>query len=162
MSTAIVIFTHEFQQIRQRKIGSSPKFEQLAAKARRLTHQVKQQWSNLSVEDREELKNFAYYWLEPSAAKGLFSLKLNIQAIIYFLFLRLTNQMEAFTSCMRALNILSETILDTATRHDPSYQAVLSDTLEQLYLCPDQGEELKPEETRDWLRSLSDEALREV
>lgn len=161
MSTAIVIFTHEFEQIRKRKISSSTKFEKLTAKARRLTHQVNQEWNNLSTEDREELKDFAYYWLEP-ATQGVSSLKLTVRAIIYYLFLRVTNQTEAFRSCMRALNTLSETILDAATRHDPSYQAVLSDTLEQLYSGTVQSKELKPEETRDWLRSVSDRAFREV
>ncbi len=161
MSTAIVIFTHEFQQIREKKISSSTKFDQLTAKARKLTYQVSQEWNNISAEDQEGLKEFAYYWLEP-ASQGLLNLKLKIRAIIFLLYLQLTNQRDAFRSCMRALDTLSETILDTAMRHAPSYQAVLSDTLEQLYLNPEQGEELKPEDTRDWLRSLSDEALREV
>ncbi|WP_298908099.1 hypothetical protein [uncultured Nostoc sp.] len=161
MSTAIVIFTHEFEQIRQRKIGDKPNFEQLTAKIRKLTHRVKQEWGNLSVEDREGLKKFAYDWLEPPA-KGVFSLKLEIWAIIYFLFLHVTNQREAFKSCMKAINTLIDTILDAVERQDPSYQAVLSDTLEQLYSGTIQGKELKPEETRDWLRSISDRAIREV
>lgn len=161
MSTAIVIFTHEFEQIRQRKIGSLSNFEQLTAKNRKLTHRVKQEWNNLSVEDREGLKEFAYDWLEPPA-KGVFNLQLQIRVIIYFLYLHVTNQREAFRSCMKAINTLVETILDAVEREDPHYQAVLSDTLEQLYSGAIQGEELKPEETRDWLRSLSDEALGEV
>ncbi len=161
MSTAIVIFTHEFEQIRQRKIGSSSNFEKLTAKIRKLTHRVKQEWSNLSVEDREGLKEFAYNWLEPPA-KGVFNLQLQIRAIIYFLFLQVTNQREAFRSCMKAMDTLVETILDAVERQDPNYQSVLSDTLEQLYSSTIQGRELKPEETRDWLRSISDRAIREV
>ncbi len=161
MSTAIVIFTHEFEQIRQRKIGSSSNFEQLTAKIRRLTKKVNQEWSNLSVEDREGLKEFAYDWLEPPA-KGVFGLKLQIRVIIYFLFLQITNQREAFRSCMKAMDTLVETILDAVECQDPNYQAVLSDTLEQLYSGTIQGRELKPEETRDWLRSISDRAIREV
>ena len=161
MSTAIVIFTHEFEQIRQRKIGSSSNFEQLTAKIRKLTHRVKQEWSNLSVKDREGLKEFASDWLEPPA-KGVSSLKLQIRAIIYFLFLYVTNQRETFRSCMKAIDTLVETILDAVERQDPNYQAVLSDTLEQLYSGTIQGKELKPEETRDWLRSISDRAIREV
>ncbi|MDZ8104710.1 MAG: hypothetical protein RM338_03680 [Nostoc sp. DedQUE12a] len=161
MSTAIVIFTHEFEQIRQKKIGSSSDFEQLTGKIRKLTHRVKQEWSNLSVEDREGLKEFAYYWLEPSA-QGVFCLKSKIWTIIYFLFLHVTNQMEAFRSCVKAMDTLVETILDAVERQDPNYQAVLSDTLEQLYSGTIQGRELKPEETRDWLRSISDRAIREV
>lgn len=161
MSTAIVIFTHEFQQIREKRIRSSTSLEQLTTKARRLTYQVSQEWSNISNEDREQLKDFAYSWLEPSS-HGVLSVNLQIKAIIHLLFLRVTNQVEAFKSCMRALDTLSETILDTATRYDSSYKAVLSDTLEQLYSCPEQGKELKPEETRDWLRSLSDSAIAEI
>ncbi|MEH2382787.1 MAG: hypothetical protein V7K27_28530 [Nostoc sp.] len=161
MSTAIVIFTHEFEQIRQRKIGSSSNFEQLTAKIRKLTHRVKQEWSDLAVEDREGLKEFAYKWLEPPT-KGVFSLKSKIWAIIYLLYLHTTNQTEAFRSCMKAMDTLIDTILDAVEREDPSYQAVLSDTLEQLYSGTMQSKELKPEETRDWLRSISDRAIREV
>lgn len=161
MSTAIVIFTHEFEQIRQRKLGDKPNFEQLTAKIRKLTHRVKQEWSDLPVEDREGLKEFAYDWLEPPA-KSVFGLKNKIWAIIYFLFLRATNQTEAFNSCIKAMDVLIDTILDAVERQDPSYQAVLSDTLEQLYSGTIQGKELKPEETRDWLRSISDRAIGEV
>lgn len=161
MSTAIVIFTHEFEQIRQRKISPSSNFEQLTAKIRKLTHRVKREWGNLSVEDREGLKEFAYDWLEPPA-KGVFGLKSKIWAKIYLLFLVVTNQTEAFMSCIKALDTLVETILDAVERQDPNYQAVLSDTLEQLYSGTIQGKELKPEETRDWLRSISDRAIREV
>lgn len=161
MSTAIVIFTHEFEQIRQRKISPSSNFEQLTAKIRKLTHRVKQEWSNISVEDREGLKEFAYDWLEESA-KGVFGLKSKIWSKIYLLFLVVTNQTEAFMSCIKALDTLVDTILDAVERQDPSYQAVLSDTLEQLYSGTIQGKELKTEETRDWLRSISDRAIREV
>ncbi|MEH2193889.1 MAG: hypothetical protein V7K98_14805 [Nostoc sp.] len=161
MSTAIVIFTHEFEQIRQRKISPSSNFEQLTAKIRKLTRRVKQEWSNISVEDREGLKEFAYDWLEPSA-KGVFGLKSKIWSKIYLLFLVVTNQTEAFMSCIKALDTLVDTILDAVERQDPSYQAVLSDTLEQLYSGTIQGKELKTEETRDWLRSISDRAIREV
>ncbi|MFN6475271.1 hypothetical protein [Nostoc sp. DedQUE07] len=161
MSTAIVIFTHEFEQIRQRKISPSSDFEQLTAKICRLTSRVNREWDNLSVEDREGLKEFAYDWLEPPA-KGVFGLKSKIWAKIYLLFLVVTNQTEAFMSCVKALDTLIETILDAVERQDPNYQAVLSDTLEQLYSGAIQGKELKPEETRDWLRSISDRAIREV
>ncbi|MEH2246255.1 hypothetical protein [Nostoc sp.] len=161
MSTAIVIFTHEFELIRQRKISPSSNFEQLTAKIRRLTKKVNQEWSNLCVEDREGLKEFAYDWLEPPA-KGVFGLKSKIWAKIYLLFLGVTNQTEAFIFCIKALDTLVETILDAVERQDPNYQAVLSDTLEQLYSGTIQGKELKPEETRDWLRSISDRAIREV
>ncbi|WP_257237100.1 hypothetical protein [Nostoc sp. 'Peltigera malacea cyanobiont' DB3992] len=65
-------------------------------------------------------------------------------------------------SCIKALDTLVDTILDAVERQDPSYQAVLSDTLEQLYSGTIQGKELKTEETRDWLRSISDRAISEV
>jgi hypothetical protein len=156
-----VIYTHEFQQIRQRKLSSSSNFEQLAAKVRSLNHRVKQEWNNLCAEDKENLKEFAYDWIEPPKS-GVFNLKNEIWTIVYFLFLRVTNQKEAFRACIKALDTFSEDILDFAAREEASYKAVLSDTLEQLYSGAVQSKELKPEETRGWLRSISDSAIGEV
>ncbi|PHJ69125.1 hypothetical protein VF14_03020 [Nostoc linckia z18] len=161
MSTAIVIDSYEIRQIWHRKISPSSKFDELAVKFRRLASKVKQEWSNFPEEDRKVLTDLAYALIE-SPPKGISSWPRKIRSKIYLWFVNATNQAEAFWSCIEALDMLVENILDAVERQDPRYQGVLSDTLEQLYLCPDQGEELKPEETRDWLRSLSDEALREV
>lgn len=92
----------------------------------------------------------------------MFGLKSKIWSKIYLLFLVVTNQTEAFMSCIKALDTLVDTILDAVERQDPNYQAVLSDILEQLYSGTIQGKELKTEETCDWLRSISDRAIREV
>ncbi len=78
------------------------------------------------------------------------------------LFINATNQTVAFRSCIEALDMLVENILDAVEHENSSYQAVLSDTLEQLYLNKVQGKVLEAEETREWLRNLSDSALREV
>lgn len=161
MSTAIVIDSYEIRQIWHRKISPSSKFDELAAKFRRLASKVKQEWKNFPEEDQKTLKELAYTLIE-SPPKGVFSWKRKIRSKIYLWFVKTTNQAEAFWSCIEALDMLVENILDAVEREDPRYQAVLSDTLEQLYSGAIQGEELKPEETRDWLRSLSDEALGEI
>jgi hypothetical protein len=132
VSSAIVIDSHEIQQLWQRKVSPSSRFDVTATKLRRLAKRVKQEWNNFSVEDREALKNLAYSVIKPP--KGLFALGSKIRTTVYMVFIVMTNQAEAFYSCMEALDTLIDNILDAAEREEPSYQAVLSDTLEQLYL----------------------------
>ncbi|RUS95599.1 hypothetical protein DSM106972_089550 [Dulcicalothrix desertica PCC 7102] len=160
MSTAIVIDSYEIRSIWQRKVSPSSRFDEIAARLRRVANTVKQEWNNFSDEDRESLKKLAYI-LREEPPKGIVSLTRKLRIAAYTLFLDVTNQKEAFYSCIEALDLLVENILDAVERTDPGYQAVLSDTLEQLSL-EDQGKALKPEETREWLRSLSDSALEEV
>jgi hypothetical protein len=160
VSTAIVIDSYEIQSIWQRKASVSSSFDEIALKLRRIAKTVKQEWNNFSDEDREALKELAYTIIEPK--RGIFTLWHKIRVRAYMMFLTATNQLEAFNSCIEALDMLVENILDAVERQDSGYQALLSDTLEQLYTDEEQGKALKPEETREWLRNLSDSALGEV
>lgn len=160
MSTAILIDYYEIQRISQRKVSPSSRFDEIAVKVCTLAKKVKQEWNNFSDEDREMLKELAYTISEPK--KSVFNPWHKIWARTYMLFLAVTNQLEAFDSCIKALDMLVENIFDAIERQDCGYQAVLSDTLEQLHSGKEQGKVLKPEETREWLRNLSDSALEEV
>ena len=160
MSTAILIDCYEIQRISQRKASPSSRFDKIAVKLCTLAKKVKQEWNNFSEEDREALKELAHTISEPR--DSMFSPWHKIWARAYVLFLAMTNQLKAFDSCIKALDMLVENIFDAVERQDCSYKAVLSDTLEQLYLDKEQGKALKPEETREWLRNLSDNALEEV
>ena len=55
-----------------------------------------------------------------------------------------------------------DTILDCIEQNDPGYQAVLSDTLEELRLNYERIPEVKPEDSSAWLRNIFDEAIAEV
>jgi uncharacterized protein Yka (UPF0111/DUF47 family) len=160
VSTAIVIDSYEIQSIWQRKASVSSSFDEIAVKLRRIAKTVKQEWNNFSEEDREALKELAYSIIEPK--KSIFTPWRKIRARVYMMFLAATNQLEAFELCIKALDMLVENILDAVERQDSGFQALLSDTLEQLYSDEEQGKALKPEETREWLRNLSDIALGEV
>ncbi len=161
MSTAIGINWNEIQQLREKKVvNPSPSFDEIAAKLRKAARQVKQEWNDYSTEDREKLKNIAYGLIEPS--KTSFNLWQEVRTIAFAIFLAMTNQRRSFYSCIEALDLLIDNILDAVERDDSSYQTVLSDTLEQLYLDQEQGQEIGAEETREWLHNLSDKALRQI
>ncbi|MBE9056848.1 hypothetical protein [Sphaerospermopsis sp. LEGE 08334] len=53
-------------------------------------------------------------------------------------------------------------ILDCIEQDNPSYQAVLSDTLEELRLNYEHIPEVKPEDSSAWLRNIFDKAIAEV
>lgn len=159
MSTAINIDFYEIQQIRCRTANPS-RFEEIAERIRKAARTVKREWNNFSAEDREKLKHLAYDLIE--RPKRVPSLWRNLWVKAYSWFIVLTNQAEAFCSCIEAIDMLVDNILDAVEREEVSYQAVLSDTLEQLYSNTEQGQALKPEATREWLRKLSDKAIGEV
>lgn len=152
MSTVIVIDLEEIRSIWQRKINPLSEFDEIATRLRRIANIVKQEWNNFSDEDRKSLKKLAYP-LREEPSKGIVGLARKFWIAVYTLFLNVINQKEAFCLCIEALDALVEDILDAVERQDPVYQAVLSETLEQLSL-EYQGKVLKPEETREWLQSL--------
>lgn len=160
MSTAIGIDSHEIQQIWRRTANPSSRFDEIAARLYRAAITVKQEWNNFSAQEREALKNLAYKIIEPYS--GLPRLWRQAWTTAYMVFIVVTNQTFAFCSCIEALDMLVDNILDAVEREEASYQAVLSDTLEQLYSNKEKGQALEPEGTREWLRSLSDKAIREI
>ena len=78
------------------------------------------------------------------------------------LFLNLSSQRESYNACIDAIDFLVDTILDCVEQDDPGYQAVLSDTLEELRLNYERIPEVKPEDSSAWLRNIFDEAIAEV
>ncbi|MFO0172909.1 MAG: hypothetical protein ACK51W_10570, partial [Aphanizomenon sp.] len=81
---------------------------------------------------------------------------------IYLLFLNLSSQKESYDACLNAIDLLVDTILDCIEQNDPGYQAVLSDTLEELRLNYERIPAIKPEDSSAWLRNIFDEAIAEV
>lgn len=159
-AAVLVINPYEIEQIRQRKVSPLSKFDEIAARLRRAAKLVKEKWDNFSDEDREFLKQLAYELIEPPKRDWLYLVRL-IRAKISWHFMS-TSEQEAFKSCIEALDVLVENILDAVERQDPGYQAVLSDTLEQLYSSETESKVIEVEETREWLRNLSDQAVGEV
>ncbi|AFZ23625.1 hypothetical protein Cylst_1335 [Cylindrospermum stagnale PCC 7417] len=160
MSSAVLIDFGQIHQVWDKKVASSSKFDELASRLKRASRVIRAEWSNFSSEQRDELRDFAYSLISPpDGVPGFFGI---LRAKVYLLFLNFTSQRESFDSCIDAIDFFVDTILDCIEQNDPGYQAVLSDTLEELRLNHERIPEVKPEETREWLRSLSDKAIREV
>lgn len=136
-ASAIIINPHEINQIRCRTANPS-RFEEIATKLRKAAREVKKEWSNYSPEEREELKQLAYKLIEPT--KGVRNIWLRAWSKVYALFVLLTNQEEALSACVEALDMLIDNILDAVEREDHVYQQVLSDTLEEINSNPGLGE----------------------
>jgi hypothetical protein len=140
------------------KEGYSSKFDDIAAKLRDNTETIKKDWSSLSIENQEELRNFAYNFLKPKT--GISYIWYEVRAIMFILFLTITNQLKPFSRCIDALDYLIDTILDCVERSHPVYQAILSDALEELiHLNHEFVSEEESGDTRTWLQSLSNKAI---
>jgi len=161
MSATIALNTKELQQISQSKEIGSLELLLLARKINKAAIIVKKQWHKLSDEDREKLKILAYKLAE--SPYGLGSLISKFFSLIRLTIIVANGQTDAFIAYCKAMNLLIDNIFEAVERDDPEYQAVLSDTLQELTSnSGSSGKVLKPGETRGWLRSLSDQALNEV
>ncbi len=136
MFEAVLYDSHEIKQIQSRRANPSC-FTVLDQKTRRLARAVEQNWSNFASVDRELLKNLAYDLIRPS--QGISKIWSSIWVVAYFAFIATTNQLESFNSCLEALDILIDNILNALERDDAVYKQVFSDTLEELRSNPEVG-----------------------
>lgn len=161
MSATIALNTTELQEISQSKELRSLELLLLARKINRAAVIVKKQWHKLSDEEREKLKNLAYDLSE--SRSGLASVISKFLSLIRITIIVAYGQADALIAYCEAMNSLVDNIFEAVERDEPEYQAVLSETLQEL--ISDSGSSskvLKPGETRGWLRNLSDQALNEV
>jgi len=160
MSSAVLIDFDQVYQVRGKKVASTSKFDEIASHLKKASRQIKTEWNNFSAEQRDYLTDFAHSCIEPTqGATGFLEI---LKSKIYLLFLNLTSQRESFDACVDAIDFLVDTILDCIEQDDPGYQAVLSDTLEELRLNYERIPEVKPEDSSVWLRNIFDEAIAEV
>ena len=150
MTTAVLIDFGEIRQIRRRTANPS-RFIIIAKRIYRAAKNIKKEWSNLSVEDRQDLKSLAYDLIEPP--RGVSSLWLKLWVKAYMVFIKATGQEEALYCCIDALDCLVDNILDAIEREDLDYQQVLSDTLEELSSNPGSGEPVNADK-RGWLQQI--------
>jgi len=136
----------------------SSKFDNIAAKLRDDAETIKKDWNTFSIENQEELRNFAYNFLKPKT--GISYIWYSARAIVFILFLAVTHQLKPFSRCIDALDYLIDTILDCVERSHPVYQAILSDALEELiHLNHEFVSEEESGDIRTWLQSLSNKAI---
>jgi len=147
----------QIHQIWERKAKSSVKFDRMTLFLKRESKAIKADWGTYSSEKRNSLKEFAYSLLE--SPKGIQGFLASLRSKLYFFFLDAA-QKEALVSCLEAIDLLVDTILDCIEQDDPAYQVVLYDTLEELRLNHERIPEVKPEDTSAWLRDIFDEAVR--
>lgn len=133
-------------------------------------------WSHLSDQERQELKEFVYFLIEENDSNKKIPLHLvifdffrsrfyGLRTLIFYVnqLKQLNRQLslykEAKQRCAESQYQFIDAVLNEIEKDDPCYQQVLSDTLDEL-TC--KGSELNsvgvpiPEDTREWLRSLSD------
>jgi len=129
LSKAVLNDSHEIKQIQSRTANRS-RLVVLDQKIRRLAIAVEQNWNNFEAVDRDLLKNLAYDLIRPK--KGISNIWSNLWARVYIAFIVTTDQLESFNSCLEALDILIDNILNAIERDDVVYKQVFSDTLQQL------------------------------
>ncbi len=156
MSEAVLYDSYEIKQIQSRTANPS-RFTVLDQKIRRLARAVEQNWNSFEVVDRELLKNLAYDLIRPK--KGISKVWSNLWAGVYIAFIVTTDQLESFNSCLEALDILIDNILNAIERDDVVYKQVFSDTLEELSSNPGVGEPVDANRRGECLQELSDQAL---
>lgn len=149
------------ESVKEDKATNQSRFLKLARTNIRAANLVKKHWNNLSIEDREFLKSFAYDLIEPPT--GLSRLWSRLRAEVYTIFIKVTGQEEEFCLCIQSLDYLIDSILDAIEREHPYYEQILSDTLEEVISSLEVEELIDGKgQSGQWLQQLSDQALNEI
>ncbi|NJL86953.1 MAG: hypothetical protein HC886_14865 [Leptolyngbyaceae cyanobacterium SM1_1_3] len=120
---------------------------------------IRQDWKDLSSQQREDLKQFAYTLIEPREA----NVWTKLRARLYVLRVFMTGRGEDFIRCLDALDSLVDNILDAAERDQPEYNQILSDTIENISSSSSTSSEiLEIKDSNGWIQRLSNQALEEV
>lgn len=160
MSTTVLDLNHyEIRQFNRRKFTQCKPsyFDKLGHKIKQKANTIKNEWGNLSPDERESWRKLAYDLIEPAHATGLERFLVSIRVRAYMLFIKGIGQEEAFYFCADALDCLVDNILDAIERESDSYQQGLLATLEEVKLIKSEaGERINGSDTRQWLQELSD------
>ena len=112
------------------KAKSSNSLVNVTKKIGRLTKFVDQNWEELTEQQKESLKLFAYDILEKP--KGLEAIKIGALAFVVSVAIKITQQEKQIQRFGEKIDDLIDTILTKIEEDDPIYQETLSNTLEEL------------------------------
>ncbi|MBD2018778.1 hypothetical protein H6F43_01090 [Leptolyngbya sp. FACHB-36] len=140
---------------------NSSKFVRLCQTLNELADSISRDWHQMQPEEREQWKRLAYSLVrEPEHKNFFYRLVHKVRFSVQVFVLIQRGEVDALLECVEALDRLIDNIFDAIEREDPLYQKVLTDTLEELKTTP--AIQLGPEDTREWLRSISSGADEEV
>ena len=160
MSVGFAIDRIEIKELSATKTTEAPRLRELAQKAEQLAITVENDWDALPTQHRDELAALIYRIVaEP---KGAGSRIRAIRSALRYALIRYHDDQDALFDFAIAQRRLINAILSAIEREDPDYQRALVDAVEGSMSEVRDGktETLTDENTGDWLRHISDEALK--
>jgi hypothetical protein len=133
---------------------------ELADRMEELAAGVEDLWNEMPPKLREAFVGLVYFDVEPS--QGIAKYKAALRGGIWYARIKLKGEQDALFDFGIARRRLTNAVLGALERDNSAYQQALSEAVEGAFSDLEGSEALAPEETRDQLRQLSDEALREL
>lgn len=158
---SITISPREIKRLSAPDAAEPSELREMAQNAEMLAAGVEDLWTELPPKLREALTALAYETTEPP--EGIASrYRAAIRGGLWYARIRLKGEQEAFFDYVVAHRRLTNAILGAIERDNLAYQQALSEAVEGAFSELERSEALTPEETREQLRRLSNEALREL
>ncbi len=160
MSVGFVIDPREIKELSATRTTEPSRLRELAQKAEEIAVFVEARWETLEDEDRATLSALIYSVIEPP--RGFVSKLRALRSAFRYGRIRFNEDQDALFDFAIAQRHLINAILTAVEREDPEYRKALTKAVEDaLSEAPGgKAETLTDENTGDWLRRLSDEALK--
>ena len=160
MSASFTISPREVKELSATRTTKPSRLRDLAQTAEMWASYIERHWSDLEEEQRRVLAAYSYAIIE--APKGLSGRLRSLRAAFRFGYIRLREGQDALFDLGIAQRRLINAILDAVERDNPEYQKAHAEAVENALSEIREGNTatLTDEDTGDWLRQLSDEALK--
>jgi hypothetical protein len=160
MSASFTINPREIRELSATRTTEPSRLHELARRAEELTVLVERHWGDFGKELQARLAALAYSIVEPP--DGVSGRLRALRSAVRYAVIRWREDQDALFDFAIAQRHLVNAILDAVEREDPEYQRALAEAVEGALSEIREGktETLTDEDTGDWLRRLSDEALK--
>ncbi len=160
MSAGFVIDPIEIKELSATRTVEASRMRELAQTAERLAVAVETNWEKLEDQHRAQLAALMYSVLEPNP--GLAGKARALRSAFRYALIRFREDQDALFDFAIAQRRLINAILSAVERENPEYQKTLAEAVESSLSEVREGkpEILTDENAGDWLRRISDEALK--
>lgn len=160
MSVGFAIGPIEIRELSATRTTEASRLRELAQIAEELAVLVENDWDSFSVQHQDELRALVYSIV--AQHKGPGSKLRALRSAIRYARIRYHEDQDALFDFAIAQRRLINAILSAIERDNPDYRRALADAVESSMSEVREGkaETLTDENTGDWLRRISDEALK--
>lgn len=160
MGATLSMNADDMLQFSRPRTSNASKLLELAEKAAVLTRDVEERWETLPEREREVLRTLAYTVIAPPGGVRRLSYDLLGRSLLAFALIR--GEIDALRTYLTATAVLVGAIFERIESDHAQYKSAMASAVEDALRTTKERSPMSPEEFRDWLATVADQARREV